>query len=161
MIVEDVNLEELVGTLKSKGLTVGFVESCTGGRLSADLTTVAGSSAVVKGSLVCYQIAAKQSVLGLLDVDEGNVVSEKTALGMAAAGSRKLGADITVSTTGYLDPDQPDGARAHWALVASVFDGDPRNGRLNFPRSNTRAENRELLIRQVFQQVHEIARNIR
>lgn len=162
----DVNLKELVTLLKAKGLTVGFVESCTGGRLSADLTTVSGSSEVVRGSLVCYQIEAKQQVLGLDWVNENNVVLAATASHMAEAAQQILDTDVTIATTGYLEPGstkgtsildpgkEATGPHAYWAILGpfaenkSVF--DPEWQRVDFDAHQTRDENREFLIQEVF-----------
>ena len=48
-------------------------ESCTGGLVSAALTSVSGSSAVVRGGIVSYAIEVKHEVL---DVDAVRVVSK-------------------------------------------------------------------------------------
>lgn len=47
-------LEELVKILKSKGETISFMESCTGGFLANEITNTEGSSDVLKVSLVTY-----------------------------------------------------------------------------------------------------------
>lgn len=131
--------------LRERGLTIAFAESCTGGRLAADFTTVSGSSEVVKGSAVCYMTAAKRKVLGLKDVNESNVVSEETAQKMAVAALELFDADIGVGTTGYLDGDDP---HAWFAVIAQ---GVARStwSRVDFPKNSPREVNREIVIRAV------------
>ncbi len=52
---EDETLSAVVGKLmKDAGLTVGTMESCTGGLLASYFTDAAGSSAYFKGSLITY-----------------------------------------------------------------------------------------------------------
>ena len=46
--------KRVVETLKSKGLTVTFAESCTGGYLAKSVTDIPGASEVFKGSAVTY-----------------------------------------------------------------------------------------------------------
>ena len=50
---------DIIGVIRARNFTIAFAESCTGGRLSADLTTVPGSSDVVTDSAVCYQTRTK------------------------------------------------------------------------------------------------------
>lgn len=102
----------VVAALRARNWSIAFAESCTGGQLAADLTTVPGSSLVVVGSAVCYQLRAKHVLLGLTDVTEENVVSLETAKKMGEAARRLFGADIGVGTTGYLDGER----RACWAI---------------------------------------------
>jgi PncC family amidohydrolase len=160
--MEQVNLHELVELLGAQNLTVGFAESCTGGRLSADLTTVPGSSSVVMGSLVCYQLEAKRRILGI-QVSEDNVVSDQTAKAMVDAARRKFETDITVATTGYIDPSQPGGAHAYWAIIRPVI-GDTVGHmhwdwkQVRFPHYNTREANRESLLQEIFRELLTLAR---
>ena len=109
---------QVVGLLIESGTTVAAAESLTGGLLTAALTSVPGSSAVVRGGLVAYATDLKAGLLGvdveLLDrvgpVDP--VVAEQMAVGVA----RVLGARLGVATTGEAGPDSGSGAP-----VGSVF----------------------------------------
>ena len=56
---------ELVGELAARGTTVACAESLTGGRLVAALTSVPGSSAVVRGAVVAYSSDIKVQMLGV------------------------------------------------------------------------------------------------
>lgn len=144
------DLSLIINGLQDQKLSVGFAESCTGGRLSADLTTVPGSSLVVIGSLVCYQTEVKRRLLDMPWVSEDNVVSQKTAEAMAKSAHSILKADIGVATTGYLDGDKPE---AHWALHASHLKTGAiyMHRHIVFPPASPRKNNREVLIQSVME----------
>lgn len=93
----------LLGLLGDLGYSIGTAESMTGGMVAAALTSVPGSSAVVKGGLVAYDSALKQQLLGVDDVT--SVVNVETAEAMAQGGRQLLGADVVVSVTGSAGPD--------------------------------------------------------
>lgn len=101
------NLEQVVvANLKSKGLKVGFAESCTGGLLAKRLTDISGSSDVFDCGLVSYANQIKHRILGVSDLtlEQYGAVSHQTAIEMAQ-GVRKLsGADIGVGITGIAGP---------------------------------------------------------
>jgi PncC family amidohydrolase len=95
-------VEEVVKILKRMGSTIGFVESMTGGGVSAAITKVDGSSKVFKGGLVTYSLYAKEKLLGIpIDtIKYYGVVSKEIAKEMAIAGRKVLDVDICVSITG-------------------------------------------------------------
>lgn len=93
----------LLRTLNDRGYTIATAESMTGGLVSAALTSLPGSSAVVRGGLIAYQEDLKERLLGV-DVSDG-VVTEATAIQMALGGRQLLGADVVVSVTGSAGPD--------------------------------------------------------
>lgn len=144
------DIAAIVNGLRANNWTIAFAESCTGGRLSADMTTVPGSSAVVVGSAVCYQTRAKREVLGLEHVTEENVVSGETAEAMAEAARVLYGADIGVATTGYLDGER---LGAFWAIYAPDLDGGTHRlvKFIPFPSTTPRATNREILVYDVME----------
>lgn len=97
---------EVVNLALEHAMTIATAESLTGGLIAATLTEIPGSSSALKGAVVSYTNAAKES---LLDVDgrllrnEGAVnaqTAEEMARGMAAA----LGVDVAISVTGIAGP---------------------------------------------------------
>lgn len=102
---------ELIEFLRARGLTVATAESLTGGRVCAELTTVPGSSAVVRGGVISYATDVKTSVLGVpadLLAREG-AVHPAVASAMASGVCRVLGADVGLATTGVAGPSEQDG----------------------------------------------------
>ncbi len=99
--------EHVLQQAQKQGITISTAESCTGGLISALLTSVPGSSAVVQAGLVTYANVAKIKILNvpqtLLDTD--GAVSEAVALAMAE-GARITGqSDLAVAVTGVAGPD--------------------------------------------------------
>lgn len=103
--------EDLNILIKEKGLTLGSVESFTGGLFAREITKVPGASKFFKGGLVTYATEEKINVLGVSEeiVNRYGVVSEQCALEMASKGRKLLNVDICVSFTGNAGPDVMEG----------------------------------------------------
>lgn len=91
---------------RESGLRIATAESCTGGLVSARLTSIPGSSDVFVGGLVAYDDRLKLDALGVpTDVlQRHGAVSAEAAAAMAAGARRVLGADVAVSVTGVAGP---------------------------------------------------------
>ena len=89
-----------------KLLTIGTVESATGGRMADRITNVPGSSDYFKGSVVAYSNQAKIALLGVkkATLEKHGAVSEQTAREMARGGRKLLDVDVCVSDTGIAGP---------------------------------------------------------
>jgi nicotinamide-nucleotide amidase len=89
------------------GRKVALAESCTGGLVSAALTEIAGSSAVLECGFVTYSNAAKQSMLGVSGdiIDTFGAVSCACAWAMAQGALKRSGADVAVAISGVAGPD--------------------------------------------------------
>jgi nicotinamide-nucleotide amidase len=101
------SLEEEIGSiLKQKGLTLGIVESATGGLLSHRITNIAGSSDYYKGSVTAYSNEVKTGVVGVNEatINQYGAVSPEVAEEMAQGGRKILGADICIADTGIAGP---------------------------------------------------------
>jgi nicotinamide-nucleotide amidase len=102
--LDDETIERvLLGLLSDLEYTIGTAESMTGGLVTARLTQLPGSSAVVKGGLVAYDAVLKQKLLGVTDISE--VVNAETALAVARGAQVLLGVDVAVSVTGSAGPE--------------------------------------------------------
>lgn len=100
-------LEEEIGLLlRQKGLTLGIVESATGGLISHRITNIAGSSDYYKGSVTSYSNEAKIKVVGVKEatLNQYGAVSPQVAEEMAQGGRKILGADICLADTGIAGP---------------------------------------------------------
>jgi PncC family amidohydrolase len=89
-----------------KLLTIGTVESASGGRIADRITNVPGSSDYFKGSVVAYRNEAKINILGVKKetIDNYGVVSSQTAIEMAQGGRKLLDVDVCISDTGIAGP---------------------------------------------------------
>ncbi len=89
-----------------KFVTIGSVESATGGRIADKITNVAGSSDYFWGSLVSYSNLIKINVAGVKEntLNLHGAVSSETACEMAEGGRKLLNVDVCISTTGIAGP---------------------------------------------------------
>jgi nicotinamide-nucleotide amidase len=88
------------------GRRLGLAESCSGGRLAARITDLAGASGYFAGGVVAYSNEAKAQLLG---VDPGLIeahgaVSPEVAEAMALGALERFDADVAVSVTGIAGP---------------------------------------------------------
>ena len=101
------SLEGKIGEmLRQKGLTLGVVESATGGLISHLITNVAGSSDYFKGSVTSYSNEIKISVIGVkaATLKKYGAVSPQVAEEMAVGGRKVLAVDICLADTGIAGP---------------------------------------------------------
>lgn len=125
--------ERVIAAAVRAGRSIGVAESLTGGDVCAQLVSVPGASAVLRGGVVAYALEIKASVLGVdpAILDEHGPVSEETVLAMASGVRRALGADVGIATTGAAGPEPHGGKPAGTAFVAvDIGDGAPRVGEL-------------------------------
>ena len=122
---DEVSLEESIGNiLLMRGLTVSIAESCTGGKIASLVTSVPGSSAWFKGSVVAYDNRIKEEILGVRGeiIEAHGAVSMETAAAMAIGVRKIMGTDYSVAVTGIAGPaggtlEKPVGMV--WMAVAS------------------------------------------
>lgn len=121
---DDDTMESVVLRLmRERGLTLGLAESVTGGLVAGRLTNVAGSSEVVRGSIVSYASEVKFDVLG---VTPGEVVNERAAIEMAVGAKRVLGSDVGLALTGVAGPTEQDGMKPGTLCIGIVLADDTR-----------------------------------
>ena len=95
-------MDDLRNLLTLKKLTIATTESCTGGLFANYLTREPGASVYFKGSIVAYH---KDVKVKLLNINENIPLVSKTCAEQMATGlSRAIPTDISVSTTGKLEP---------------------------------------------------------
>lgn len=98
---------EVVEANLARGRRIVVAESCTGGLVSAALTEIPGSSAILEGGFITYSNQQKINMLGIsADVlDTFGAVSIATAWAMAQGALERSAADVAVSITGVAGPD--------------------------------------------------------
>ena len=119
---------ELLEACKAAGIALCTAESCTGGLISAALTEIPGSSAVVDRGFVTYSNTAKSAELGVpvSMLEAHGAVSEPVARAMAegalaTARTSSPKVALALSVTGIAGPgggtaDKPEG-RVHFAAL--------------------------------------------
>ncbi len=98
--------QEVDNLLRQKRLTLGIVESATGGLISHPITNIPGSSDCYKGSVIAYSNEAKIKVVGVKEdsINKYGAVSYQVAEEMAQGGRKILVADICLADTGIAGP---------------------------------------------------------
>lgn len=98
--------KEVLDRLKTQGLTIATVESCTGGMVAAALTDIPGSSVVVDRGYVTYSNQAKAEMVGvpMTLIEAHGAVSAEVAQAMAEGALQHSPADIAVAITGIAGP---------------------------------------------------------
>lgn len=102
----DARARAVVDKAAAAGATLATAESLTGGLIAAMLTSVPGSSAVVRGGIVSYVNEVKEALLGVSGdvLSSQGAVDELVALQMARGALRDVGSDVAVSVTGIAGP---------------------------------------------------------
>jgi nicotinamide-nucleotide amidase len=129
---------------RAAGRKLAVAESCTGGLVSAALTEIPGSSAVLDRGYVTYSNEAKAGELGVSEdlIDAFGAVSIACVYAMAQGALERSGADVAVAISGVAGPDggtenKPVGtvmfARARRGdetpeAEAKLFEGEDRAG---------------------------------
>ena len=102
-----ISLEQEVGKLLcQRKLTLGVVESATGGFLSHLITNIPDSSDYYKGSLVAYSNHFKISLVGVKEgtISKYGAVSSQIVKELAREGKRILDTDICLANPGIAGP---------------------------------------------------------
>lgn len=122
---EDIPIEQLLGNLlMAGGKTVSTAESCTGGNIAHVFTSLPGSSAFFKGSVVAYANEVKENVLQVnpADIEVFGAVSRQVVEQMAVGARKLLKTDVAIATSGIAGPtggsdEKPVGTT--WIAVCS------------------------------------------
>ncbi len=99
-------LEKIHKLLISKNKTIATAESCTGGLLSAKLTTLSGSSQYFQLGLITYSNKSKNQILQipLKMINKYGAVSSIIAKKMAISVKNIAKTDFSISITGIAGP---------------------------------------------------------
>jgi len=97
----------LIKELLKRKESIVFAESCTGGLLSAQITSVPGSSKIFKGSVIAYSNELKNLLLDVPKelLNNYGAVSEEVAESMAIGAKNKLNSDWAISVSGIAGPN--------------------------------------------------------
>ena len=98
--------EQIISKLIEKNITIATAESCTGGSLGKNITSVPGASSIYGYGFITYANEAKEKILGVSHdtLEKHGAVSPDTAIEMARGAREVSGSDIAVSVTGIAGP---------------------------------------------------------
>ena len=134
---------ELVSLLQKNDIAFATAESCTGGAISAAVTSVPGCSSVMRGGVVAYHNDIKSGVLGVRTetLDTAGAVSEETVVQMAAGVAALMNAGCAVATSGIAGPGGGSAEKPVGTVWTAVFLRGKVTSRLLRLQDKGRAEN--------------------
>ncbi|MBI2853354.1 MAG: competence/damage-inducible protein A [Chloroflexi bacterium] len=142
--VDDDTIASVVGDLLAKrGRTLATMESCTGGLLSATITSVPGSSAYFRGGIVSYSNDVKIAY-GVPEelIKRHGAVSQPVAEAMAGTVRRCLGSDIGIGITGVAGPSKLEDKSPGTVFIAVDDGSSPHTLSRVYPGSRQRVRER-------------------
>ena len=97
--------KEIIEKLKQLKYTVSTAESCTGGRISGSLTSISGSSDVVRGGICAYCDEIKNQCLHVKkeSLEQYTAVSDVVCKEMNFGIRTVMNSNCALSSTGYAD----------------------------------------------------------
>ena len=100
-------MKELVKILTKKKLKIAFAESCTGGMLASEITSISGASKVFGLGLITYSNQAKINILKINRniIQKYGAVSHECCEAMVNNLAKISKAQINVSITGIAGPN--------------------------------------------------------
>jgi nicotinamide-nucleotide amidase len=138
---QDLSMEAVIGQLLlNKNWTVATAESCTGGLIAHQLSSVPGASAYFKGSVVCYDNDMKEDLLGVQKktLQEHGAVSEQTVTEMVLGVRKRTNANVAVAVSGIMGPSGGTPDKPVGTVCVAVSNGDETMAttqRLGFDRA--------------------------
>ena len=117
---------KVLDRISSEGLTLSVAESCTGGKISATITSFPGSSSFFLGGIVAYNNDVKLDVLGISRsaLIEFGAVSEAVAMEMAERSVVVFGSNLSVAVTGVAGPHGGTELKPVGMVFIAASDGD-------------------------------------
>ncbi len=99
-------LKKITNVLKKKKLQISFAESCTGGLLSSNITSLSGSSKIFSFSIITYSNKSKINFLKVPKkiIKKYGAVSKQCCLYMVNNLSKISKSNVSVSITGIAGP---------------------------------------------------------
>ena len=133
---EDLALEEIIGLkLGEANETIATAESCTGGNIAHKITSIPGSSAYFKGSVVAYSNEIKSRILGVDEelISTHGAVSREVVEAMAIGAKKLMKTNYAIATSGIAGPDggtteKPIGT----VWIATAYNNDISSKMFNF-----------------------------
>ena len=136
-------MKNLVKILTKKKLKIAFAESCTGGMLALELTSISGASKVFGLGLVTYSNQAKIIILKINKsiIQTYGAVSPQCCEAMVKNLAKISKAQINVSITGIAGPNGGTKSKP----VGLVYIGVKKNNKLLITKNLFKHKNRKII----------------
>ena len=136
-------MKNLIIKLTKKKLKIAFAESCTGGKLTSELTAISGASKVFSLGLVTYSNKAKIDILKVPKkiISKYGAVSKECCLSMVKNLSKISKANIFISVTGIAGPSGGTKLKP----VGLVYIGIKKGNKISIKKKKFKSKNRNYI----------------
>jgi len=151
-------MKNLVKILTKKKLKIAFAESCTGGMLASEITSVSGASKVFGIGLVTYSNQAKITVLKVNKsiIQKYGAVSPQCCKAMVKNLSKISKAQINVSITGIAGPNGGTKKKP----VGLVYIGVKKNNKIFITKNIFKEKSRKAIQKSTIKKTFKIIKSI-
>ena len=151
---------KLVELLKKHNLTLGSIESLTGGLFASTITSVSGVSSVFKGTVVTYFTEIKEKVVGVKKetISKYGVISKECALEMATYGQKLIDTDVIVSFTGNAGPSVMEDKEVGKVFIGIIIKKEVEVLELNLTGDRNEIRNKcvEIALNKIFEKINRL-----
>ena len=151
-------MKNLVKILTKKKLKIAFAESCTGGMLASELTSISGASKVFGLGLVTYSNQAKITVLKVNKsiIQKYGAVSPQCCKAMVKNLSKISKAQINVSITGIAGPNGGTKKKP----VGLVYIGIKKNNKIFITKNVFKEKSRKAIQKSTIKKTFKIIKSL-
>ena len=151
-------MKNLVKILTKKRLKIAFAESCTGGMLASEITSISGASKVFGIGLVTYSNQAKITVLKVNKniIQKYGAVSPQCCEAMVKNLSKISKAQINVSITGIAGPNGGTKKKP----VGLVYIGVKKNNKIFITKNLFKEKNRKAIQKSTIRRTFKIIKSL-
>ena len=151
-------MKNLVKILTKKKLKIAFAESCTGGMLASEITSVSGASSVFGIGLVTYSNQAKITVLKVNKsiIQKYGAVSPQCCEAMVKNLSKISKAQINVSITGIAGPNGGTKKKP----VGLVYIGVKKNNKIFITKNVFKEKSRKAIQKSTIKKTFKIIKSL-
>lgn len=151
-------MKNLVKILIKKKLKIAFAESCTGGMLASEITSISGASKVFGLGLVTYSNQAKITVLKVNKsiIQKYGAVSPQCCEAMVKNLSKISKAQINVSITGIAGPNGGTKKKP----VGLVYIGVKKNNKIFITKNVFKEKSRKAIQKSTIKKTFKIIKSL-
>ncbi len=151
-------MKKLVKELTKKKLKIAFAESCTGGMLASEITSISGASKIFGLGLITYSNQAKINILKVKKsiIKKHGAVSPECCEAMVKNLAKISKAQINVSITGVAGPNGGTKTKP----VGLVYIGVKKNNKILITKNLFKQKSRKTIQNATVKRTLEIIRSL-